>query len=59
MEAVTRDLPPDHPIFHRPDWALVDALTNDEVYGKPPAQQPEAILEHLANLGWRLVRQDD
>jgi hypothetical protein len=51
-----RNLRPDHPLFTRPDWALVDALTCDEAYGKPPGHQPTAILRHLRSLGWQLTR---
>lgn len=54
-----RELAADHPIFHDPCWALVDALTSDGVYGKPPAYQAEPIVEHLAQFGWRLERISD
>jgi hypothetical protein len=56
---IDRNLRPDHPLFTRPDWALVDALTCDEAYGKPPGRQPTAILRHLRSLGWQLTRIPD
>lgn len=49
-------LPDGHPALEREEYAIVQALTEDDVYGKAPGYQVVPILRHLDEMGWMLVR---